>query len=83
MLLTVCSPIGPNRWAVSIMPETQIAEVTLGCDGHCTASAATDRALSPEELISISAFMAEREQCGRGCPCTERGRSRFCSHRTH
>jgi hypothetical protein len=83
MLLTISSPIGPDRWAVSIMPETQIAEVTLGRDGHCTATPTTDRALTLAELSSISAFMAEREQCGRGCPCTGRGRSRFCSHRTN
>ena len=81
MLLTVYSPIGPDRWAVSIMPETQIAEVTLGADGHCTAVPATDRALTWRELDSIASFMQEREQCGRGCPCTERGRPKFCSLR--
>ncbi len=83
MLLTISSPIGPDRWAVSLWPETQIAEVALGRNGHCTAAPTTDRALSLAELDSITAFMAEQEQCGRGCPCTERGRSKFCSLQKH
>lgn len=65
MLLTISSPIGPDRWAVSLLPETQIAEIALGRDGHCTAALTTDRALSLPELDTIAAFMQEREHCAQ------------------
>ena len=64
MLLTIYSPIGPDRWAVTVTPKIQIAEVILR-DGHCTAAPATDRALNLAELDSIAAFMHEQEARAR------------------
>ena len=68
MLYTRFTPTGKSRWAVFGM-STQIAEVTVGA--HCAVTPTKDHTVTPDERVSMGAFMQEvcpsGGKCGR-CP---------------
>lgn len=68
MLYTRFTPTGESRWAVFGM-STQIAEVTVGA--HCAVNPTKGHTVTPDERVSVAAFMQETcpmvRKCGR-CP---------------
>ncbi len=60
MLYMRFSPIGPDQWEASTI-SGPIAKVSLHGDGRCSVIP-SDRAISREEMDSVSAFMQEQKR---------------------